>query len=81
MPNDNDLIEFIRSARGPFHIDAAAAELENLGGRPGVAWPRASAQDWKREFQRLVNKGKLTDSDGMLTVTRVESLKQGSLFD
>ena len=80
MASDSDLIEFIRGNREPYKLDEAAEELHKLG-RLGAAWPRASAVEWKRELQRLVDEGKLVDSNGMLTVARVESLKQGSLFD
>lgn len=80
MPDDTDLIEFIRGNREPYDLDEAAEELHKLG-RLGAAWPRASAVEWKREFQRLVSEGKLNECNGMLTVAKVESLKQGSLFD
>lgn len=81
MPDkDADLIEFVRGNREPFAIDEASSELAFLG-RSGTGWPQATTEHWKRELQRLVNEGKLTECDGMLTVARVESLKQGSLFD
>lgn len=80
MANESDLIEFVRSARGPFPISVAAGELENLG-RRGAGWPQASATHWQRELEQLANKGLLNLCDGMLTVAKVETVKQQSLFD
>lgn len=79
MANDNDLVEFIRSARGPIGLSFAAAELESLGNRQ-TGWPSATATHWQRELERLANKGVLNLCDGMLTVAKAESLKQGELF-
>lgn len=79
MANDNDLVEFIRSARGPFEIGVAAFELESLG-KAGAGWPTASKQDWIRKLRQLVSDGKLIECDGMLTVAKVVEMKQGELF-
>lgn len=78
--DDQDLIEFVRGARGPFAIDEAASELAFLG-RAGADWPQASAAHWKRELEQLVDKGLLNLNDGFLTVAKPEQLKQKSLFD
>jgi hypothetical protein len=78
--DDADVIDFIRGARGPFAIDEAASELAYLG-RAGADWPQASATHWKREFERLVDKGLLNLNNGFLTVAKPEQLTQKSLFD
>jgi hypothetical protein len=76
---ETDLIDFIRSARGPFPLSVAASELESLG-KAGAGWPTATKQDWIRKLRQLVADGKLIECDGMLTVAKAESLKQGELF-
>jgi hypothetical protein len=77
---ESDLINFIRSARGPYPLSVAASELESLG-KAGAGWPNATATHWQRELEALVSKGLLTLADGMLSVPKVESVKQGTLFD
>ncbi len=76
---ESDLIAFIRSARGPYPLSVAASELERLG-KAGAGWPTATATHWQRELEALVSKGLLTLEDGMLSVAKVEELKQGELF-
>jgi hypothetical protein len=76
---ESDLIAFIRSARGPFPLSVAASELERLG-KAGAGWPNATSTHWQRELESLVSKGLLTLADGMLSVPKVESVKQGTLF-
>ena len=75
----SDLIDFIRSARGPISIQFAAAELESLGSR-GAGWQRATATHWVRELQALVDAGELVLDGDMLTVAKKEQMKQGELF-
>ena len=77
---ESDLIAFIRSARGPYPLSVAASELERLG-KSGAGWPTATATHWQRELDALVAKGLLTLADGMRSVPKVESVKQGTLFD
>lgn len=76
----NDLIDFIRGYREPVSLDEAAMELHSLG-NAGAAWPRASVQDWRRELIKLVSDGKLTCNDGMLSVHKVETMRQENLFE
>lgn len=76
----NDLIDFIRSARGPISLYYAAAELESLGTH-GANWKRATATHWVRELRALVDAGELVLDGETLTVAKKEELKQGSLFD
>ena len=75
----SDLIEFIRSARGPISIYYAAAELESLGSR-GAGWQRATATHWVRELRALVDAGELVLDGDVLTVAKIETMKQGELF-
>lgn len=75
----NDLIDFIRGARGAITIDQAASELHQLG-KHGAAWPRASAVEWKRELLRLVDEGELVLDGETLTVAKKEEMRQGELF-
>ncbi len=79
MGSDNreDLIDFIRSYRQPVPIGEAASELAALGAM-GCDWPRASYEQWIREFEKLVDNGKLNLIEGMLSVsvTRMEEPPQ-----
>lgn len=75
----NDLIEFIRSARGPISLYVAAAELESLG-KHGAGWKRATATHWVRELRALVDAGELVLDGDMLTVAKKEQMRQGELF-
>lgn len=59
---DTDLINFIQSNREPTSIYLIAAEMETLG-YLGADWPRATAEHWKREILRLVDKNELTMDD------------------
>ncbi|XZE18783.1 hypothetical protein SH449x_004088 [Pirellulaceae bacterium SH449] len=77
---ESELIEFVRSYREPFPISMAATELHHLGNL-GADWPKASYEHWVRELEQLVDKGLLDLTNGCLTVARVESLVQKSLFD
>jgi hypothetical protein len=77
---ETDLIDFIRSARGPIGLSFAAEELVRLHDI-GAGWPNATATHWQRELEALVSKGLLTLADGMLSVAKVETVKQGTLFD
>jgi len=77
---ESDLIDFIRSARGPFPLSVAASELETLG-KAGAGWPTATATHWQRELEALVSKGLLTLADGMLSVAKSTTVKQPTLFD
>ena len=76
---DADLIEFIRTYRGPYQLYEAAGDLAALGDNGGN-WPKANAQHWKREFDRLVVDGKLQEVDGGLIVPLSEEPKQMTLF-
>jgi hypothetical protein len=77
---ESDLIDFIRSARGPFPLSVAASELERLG-KAGAGWPTATATHWQRELEALVSKGLLTMADGMMSVPKSTTVKQPTLFD
>lgn len=79
MLSMNDLIDFIRSARGPISIQFAAAELESLGSR-GAGWQRATATHWVRELKALADAGELVLDGETLTVAKKETMKQGELF-
>lgn len=74
------LITFIRGIQ-PVSIFEAAGELATLG-EHGAAWPRASAEHWRRELTKLVNDGWLTETNGMLSVAvqRGDTPTQGMLF-
>jgi hypothetical protein len=74
-----DLIEFIRTYRGPYAIYEAAGDLAALGDNGGN-WPKANAQHWKRELDRLLADGKLQEVDGGLIVPLSEEPKQLELF-
>jgi hypothetical protein len=76
---DADLIEFIRTYRGPYPIYEAAGDLATLGAS-NTNWPAATAQHWKREFDRLVADGKLQEVEGGLIVPLSEEPKQMTLF-
>jgi hypothetical protein len=76
---DADLIEFIRTYRGPYAIYEAAGDLAALG-ENGGNWPKANAQHWKRELDRLLADGKLQEVDGGLIVPLSEEPKQMTLF-
>lgn len=76
---DADLIEFVRTYRGPYPLYEAAGDLAALGASGGN-WPAATAQHWKREFDRLVADGKLQEVDGGLIVPLSEEPKQMTLF-
>ena len=76
---DADLIEFIRTYRGPYPIYEAAGDLAALGDNGGN-WPKANAQHWKRELDRLVLDGKLQEVDGGLIVLLSQSVQQLELF-
>lgn len=76
---DADLIEFIRTYRGPYAIYEAAGDLAALGDNGGN-WPKANAQHWKRELDRLLADGKLQEVDGGLIVPLSEEPKQMTLF-
>jgi hypothetical protein len=76
---DEDLIEFIRTYRGPYQIYEAAGDLATLG-ENGGNWPKANAQHWKRELDRLVADGKLQAVEGGLIVPLSIDAKQLELF-
>jgi hypothetical protein len=76
---DADLIEFVRTYRGPYAIYEAAGDLVALGDKGGN-WPKANAQHWKRELDRLVADGKLQAVDGGLIVPLSSDAKQLELF-
>lgn len=76
---DEDLIEFIRTYRGPYAIYEAAGDLAALGDNGGN-WPKANAQHWKRELGRLVADGKLQEVEGGLIVPLSSDAKQLELF-
>ena len=76
---DADLIEFVRTYRGPYPIYEAAGDLAALGDNGGN-WPKANAQHWKRELDRLVADGKLQEVDGGLIVPLSEEPKLMTLF-
>lgn len=78
---DTDLIRFIQSNREPTSIYMIAAELETLG-YLGADWPRATAEHWKREIIRLVDKNELTmDEAGLVWLAKQgEAPKQMTLF-
>jgi hypothetical protein len=76
---DADLIEFVRTYRGPYPIYEAAGDLAALGDNGGN-WPKANAQHWKRELDRLVADGKLQEVDGGLIVPLSSDAKQLELF-
>jgi hypothetical protein len=80
VANESELVDYIRGFREPVLISVAAEELAMLG-RSGAGWPQASATHWQRELEQLANKGLLNLCDGMLTVAKVETVKQQSLFD
>lgn len=82
MPDlDTDLIDFIRPI-APVHIYEIAGELHSLS-QNGAKWPRASAEHWKREIERLVKDGKLDETKGMITIAKAKANAptQGTLFD
>ena len=76
---DADLIEFVRTYRGPYAIYEAAGDLAALGDNGGN-WPKANAQHWKRELDRLVLDGNLQEVDGGLIVPLSQSVQQLELF-
>ena len=76
---DADLIEFIRTYRGPYAIYEAAGDLAALGASGGN-WPNATAQHWKRELGRLSADGRLQEVDGGLIVPLSTAAKQLELF-
>jgi hypothetical protein len=76
---DADLIEFVRTYRGPYPIYEAAGDLAALGDNGGN-WPKANAQHWKRELVRLVLDGKLQEVEGGLIVPLSTDAKQLELF-
>lgn len=77
---DADLIQFVASSREPTSIYLIAAELETLG-YLGADWPRATAEHWKREILRLVEKNELTiDDAGLVWIKKKEEPKQMTLF-
>ena len=76
---DADLIEFIRTYRGPYATYEAAGDLAALG-ENGGNWPKANAQHWKRELDRLLADGKLQAVEGGLIVPLSEEPKQMTLF-
>ncbi|AMV31283.1 hypothetical protein VN12_04140 [Pirellula sp. SH-Sr6A] len=75
-----DLVEFLRKV-APIHIFEAAGELHALS-QNGANWPRASAEHWKRELEKLVKDGTLDEVDGMLSIAKVkrDAPRQGTLF-
>jgi hypothetical protein len=75
---DADLIEFIRTYRGPYAIYEAAGDLAALGDNGGN-WLKANAQHWKRELGRLVLDGKLQEVDGLIVPLSTDA-KQLELF-
>lgn len=58
-----------------------AGELEDLG-KHGAAWPRATANHWKREIEKLIERGELVEVDGVvkLPVVTDDRPKQMTLF-
>jgi hypothetical protein len=71
--DSQDLIDFIRSYRGPVKLSEAATELHHLGNL-GADWPRASFEHWIRELEQLAKNGKLQiDAKGMVSVPREEA--------
>ncbi len=78
--NDNHVIDFIRSNREPISIFEAAGDLHDLG-LNGAERPRLQANQWKTELQRLVQLGKLIETNGMLSVpTETKQPIQQELF-
>lgn len=75
-----DLVEFLRKV-APIHIYEAAGELHTLS-QNGANWPRASAEHWKRELEKLVKDGTLDEENGMLSIAKVQrdAPRQGMLF-
>lgn len=70
---NDDLVEFIRSYRGPVKLSEAASELHKLGNL-GADWPKASQEHWIRELEQLAKNGKLQiDTDGLVSVPRGEA--------
>lgn len=78
--DSQDLIDFIRSFRGPVKLSEAANELHHLGNL-GADWPRASFEHWMRELEQLAAKGKLDiDIEGLVSVPRREAVQQQMEF-
>jgi hypothetical protein len=77
MSDAPSLIDFVRSYREPTATAYVAQELERLG-KLGTEWPRASAGEWTRQLRMLVLDGKLSESDGVLSIPK--QVKQGQLF-
>lgn len=76
----NDLVEFIRSYRGPVKLSEAATELHHLGNL-GADWPKASFEHWIRELEQLVKSGELAEDDGFVWIKRQEEVTQLNLFE
>ncbi|AMV30858.1 hypothetical protein VN12_19795 [Pirellula sp. SH-Sr6A] len=75
----DDLLQFVRGAQ-PSSIYELAGELAMLG-ESGAAWPRASAEHWRRELQSLIDSGKLVEVGGNISVAVTAKPMQGTLFD
>lgn len=76
---NDDLINFVRGAQ-PCSIFELAGELATLS-ENGAGWPRASAEHWRREIQKLVDEGNLVDDGGNISVALHTKPRQATLFD
>ena len=58
-----------------------AGELEDLG-KHGAAWPRATANHWKREIETLIERGQLVEVERVvkLPIVKDGKTKQMELF-